>query len=301
MIFLIIACVLLAAACVGLVLHIIRLRKNMDTVRKELGLTMARGYNRQITVDLIDDSLSEMTVQINKNLEHQKMLKEKAEVAEKNLKLAVSDIAHDLRTPLTVISGNLQLLKSEENISRRGMEYIELSEEKCAAMKNMADDFFELSVLESDTSPTELSRVNMTNTLMQFVADNEAVIRMNKLNPEILFPERTVFAMAEESYLLRILGNLLNNVVKYAQDSFTLSLSETENGCSVTFSNRVGDDRYIDTEKLFERTYRADKSRSGNGAGLGLYIVKLLAEKQGATVFATLSDGILSIGVNFSK
>lgn len=301
MIFLIIVCVLLAVVCTLLALHIVRLRRNMNTIRKELELTLDKDYNRQITVDLIDSSLSEMAVQINKNLEHQKKLKEKAEVAEKNLKLAVSDIAHDLRTPLTVIRGNLQLLKSEENISRKGAEYIALSEEKCAAMKNMADDFFELSVLESDSSPTVLSKVNMTNTLMQFIADNEAVIRMNDLAPEIIFPEKSVFAMAEETYLIRILGNLLGNVVKYAKDSFILSLAESEKGCTVTFSNRVKDERSIDTERLFERTYRADRSRSENGAGLGLYIVKLLAEKQGAEVFASTSDGILNIGVSFQK
>ena len=136
---------------------------------------------------------------------------------------------------------------------------------------------------------------------MQFIADNESVIRSNDLVPDIVFPEKSVFVMADRTLLSRMLGNLLNNVVKYADGSFGIRLVEEDDGVAVIFSNTVSDSRQIAPERLFDRTYRADKARSGGGAGLGLYIVKLLAQKQDAQVFAYEKDRILYIGVRFKK
>lgn len=296
---LITACIVLFLLCVWLVVYIFRLKAGMRDIKNELILTRDKEYNRQLTVDLMDDNLSEMTAEMNRNLDYQKKLKEKSEAAELSLKQSVSDIAHDLRTPLTVISGNLQMLKKECELSPAAMEYIRASEDRCRALKVMADDFFELSVLESDYSAATLEKVSFTNELMQFIVDNEAVIRANNLEPEVVFPKKTVFIMADRVLLSRMLGNLLNNVIKYAKDSFSLVLSENKEECIVTFSNQIDGERVIDTTQLFERTYRADKARSGSGAGLGLYIVKLLAEKQNAKVFAKVENNILSIGVNF--
>ncbi len=301
MVILITACIVLFLLCVWLVIYIIRLKAGMKDIKNELILTRNMEYNRQLTVDLLDDNLSEMTAEMNRNLDYQKKLKEKSEAAELSLKQSVSDIAHDLRTPLTVISGNLQMLKKECDLSPAALEYIRASEDRCRALKVMADDFFELSVLESDYTSAQTERISLTNELMQFVVDNEAVIRANNLEPDIVFPEKTVFAMADRVLLSRMLGNLLNNVIKYAEDSFRLELSENDEGSIITFSNKLDSQRVIDTTKLFERTYRADKSRSGSGAGLGLYIVKLLAEKQNAQVFAFTESGKLFVGVKFKK
>ncbi len=301
MVILIIACIVLFLLCIWLITYIMRLKKSMDGIKKELILTRDMEYNRQLTVDLVDESLSGMTTEMNHNLDYQKKLKEKSEAAELSLRQSVSDIAHDLRTPLTVISGNLQMLKAEENLSPRALEYIRTSEDRCRALKVMADDFFELSVLESDYSSAKLEKVSITNELMQFIVDNEAVIRANNLEPEVVFPEKTVFIMADRVLLSRMLGNLLNNVIKYAQGIFRMELSEEGDSCAVTFSNRLDNNRVIDTQRIFERTYRADKARSGSSAGLGLYIVKLLAEKQNAQVFAEVESDVLFIGVKFNN
>lgn len=294
---LVIAVILLTFICIRLISHIYVLRKNMKAIKNELIHTRDMDYNRQITVDLVDNSLSEMVVELNNNLDYQKKLKEATEVSEQVLKQSVSDIAHDLRTPLAVISGNLQMIKREENLSQRSREYLAVSTEKCGEMKRMADDFFELSLLESDSTPVRLSTVNMTNLLMQFLADNEAVIRSNRLTPEIEFPQKSVFVLGDEQLLVRMLGNLLNNVLKYAKGSFHISLELSETECGVVFENSVEAGTEIDTERLFERTYRADKARNGKGAGLGLYIVKLLAKKQGGRVTAVFENCKLKIAV----
>ncbi len=289
----------LAITCIALAVQLFSLKNEMRKLKKELILTRDKQYNRQLTVSLIDNDFSALATEMNKNLDYQKQLKLQSEQAERSLKQSVSDIAHDLRTPLTVIKGNLQMLEREEKLSERGMGYLRVCGAKSDAMKQMADEFFELSVLESDSIEVALSKVNITNLLMQFIADNEAVIRSCHLTPDVIFPEKTVFAQADEQLLVRMFSNLLNNIVKYAESKFTISLETNDDKCRVTFSNPVNAEN-IDVEHLFDRTYRADKSRHGTSAGLGLYIVKLLAQKQGAEVGATLENNVLKISVTLN-
>ncbi len=288
--------IVLAIACIALAVQLLSLKIEMRKLKRELALTRNKQYNRQLTVSLIDKDFSALATEMNKNLDYQKQMKLQSERAERSLKQSVSDIAHDLRTPLTVIKGNLQMLESEEKLSERGMGYLRICDEKSEAMRQMADEFFELSVLESDSTEVTLSRVNITNQLMQFIADNEAVIRSCRLNPDVIFPEKTVFAYADEQLLMRMFSNLLNNIVKYAENEFTIALEAADDKCRLTFSNPVNSAN-IDVEHLFDRTYRADKSRHGTSAGLGLYIVKLLAQKQGAEVEAELENNLLKITV----
>lgn len=293
MIYIVVALGLLSA---GLIFYAAMLKRQIRSIYNELPLTRKKGYNRQLTVSLMDKDLEKLTAEINKNIDCLKSLKLRSEQAELSIKQSVSDIAHDLRTPLTVIKGNLQMIESFEKLSPRGNDYLRICTEKADAMKVMADGFFELSVLESDTSETELKKINLTNLLMEFIADNEGLIRAGGITPDIVFPEKTVFCMGDRSMICRMLENLLNNVIKHAKDSFILGLSSDKN-CVISFSNSINDGQEIDTEHMFDRSYRADKSRRGNGAGLGLYIVRLLAEKQQGSVSAEIKNNRLVISI----
>ncbi len=309
----------LAVICIGLLIYMVRMKQELRNIKHELELTMDKSYNRQVSVDLFDRDLSGMTVQINKNLDYQKQLKLETEKAEKSIRQSVSDIAHDLRTPLTVMKGNLQMLRMED-LSARGIQYVDLCVQKADEMREMADDFFQLSVLESDLEAVELKRMDITSLLLQFLADQEAVIRTNGMEPEVIFPQKSIFVLADEKLLGRMFGNLLNNVLRHAKgDTFQIRLEETatpEVGivpvanpggvetsgpkeCVVTFANEVDAPETLDAGSIFERTYRGDKARRGGGAGLGLYIVKLLAQKQKARVKAQIKGNTLSLSVIF--
>lgn len=291
--------VLLGILCMGLVLWMLRMKKQLRNIKEELEATRDKSYNRQVQVDLFDRDLTDMTVQLNKNLDYQKQLKVETEKAEKAIRQSVSDIAHDLRTPLTVVKGNLQMLCMEESLSEKGKQYVEVCDRKADEIREMADDFFQLSLLESDLEAVELKRMDLTEALLQFLTAREALIRTKGIEPEVIFPEKSIFVLADEKLLERMLGNLLNNVFRHAKgDRFTIRLEEQEE-VVITFTNEADKSESLHMEALFERTYRGDKARSGNGAGLGLYIVKLLAQKQKATVEAQLKGNILGISVKF--
>jgi len=140
--------------------------------------------------------------------------------------------------------------------------------------------------------------MDLTEALLQFLTAREALIRTNHMEPEVIFPQKSIFVLADEKLLDRMLGNLLNNVFRHAKgDRFLIRLEEKEEAV-ITFANEVEAPESLHLESLFERTYRGDKARSGNGAGLGLYIVKLLAGKQKATVSAAIIENNLEISVH---
>lgn len=294
-----VVCAVLSVLCIALAIKQHTLKKQLREMTKELPLTKDKSYNRQLSVALVDKDLTELAAEMNKNLDHQKQLKLRSEHTERIMKQSVSDIAHDLRTPLTVIKGNLQMLQNTEQLSEKGCEYLRICLERSDMMKQMADEFFELSVLESDSSTPQLSCIDLTAAVIEFILENEAVVTSAGFTPDIQLPEKSIFVMAELSMLSRMLSNLLNNILKHAHDSFSLNLNERDGRCVIAFENALRPNDSPDPELLFERTYRSDKSRSGSGAGLGLYIVKLLAEKQGAKVGAEVKNDRLRIEVIF--
>lgn len=291
-----------------LILYVILLKKELQKMQKELEHTREQSYNRQLTVTLLDKDLTNLATELNKNLDYQKALKLEQEQAEKTLKQSISDIAHDLRTPLTVIKGNLQMIEKNESLPPGALEYLRICQEKSDVLKTMVDDFFELSVLESEQTEALLCKVDVTKLLMEFLIAHEAVIREHGLRPDINLPQKSIFIHADEELLNRMFSNLLNNIIKYARDSFEIKLveeeiKETENAttCKVIFTNELLDNRDLKVEHLFDRTYRGDKARTGSGAGLGLYIVKILAQKQGAEVYAQKDNNFLSMIIEFHK
>ena len=295
----ILAVIVLAAAAGYLLYRLISLRRQLRIMTEELVRTREPGYNRQIRVKLGDSAIEKLAAEMNNTVDVQKKLKFDAEASEKLMRKAVSDIAHDLRTPIAVIKGDLQLVMSGGELSGKDRAYIGVCLQKTDLLKQMSDEFFELAVLESNSSQVPLTRIDLTSAVMMFLAENEGRIRLAGIEPEILFPPKTVFINADEQLLGRILGNLLGNVLKYSAGDLKITVGSEEGG-SISFENSVAGE-LPDPELLFDRSYRADSARNGSGAGIGLYIVRLLAEKQGASVSAGLQGNRLCVKIAFSR
>ena len=294
---------ILALGIVFFCIYIFFLKKQMKQMKEELRKTRNASYNRQLQITLMDSDLENLAAEINRNLSYQKQLKLLEEQKERKLRQSVSDIAHDLRTPLTVIKGNLQRMEQNDRLTKQEQNYLNICLDQTEVLKNMVDDFFELSVLESDSTPVELKEVDLTNLLVQFIVEHEMLIRHHHLEPQISLPEKSIKVLAQEQMLLRIFSNLLNNVIKYARNSFQIKMEQVVQGniayCQITFENEMSREEHLDVESLFERTDRGNQAKAERGAGLGLYIIKLLAEKRNAQVFAAKEKDQFQIGIRF--
>ncbi len=296
--------VVLILLCVALFMYLCALKREIRNCREELKKTREMSYNRQLTISLFDKDLTDLASGINENLDYQKEMKLRIMKEEEKWKQSVSDIAHDLRTPLTVVKGNLQMLQQEGNLTQKQRIYLETGLQKTESLKQMMDDFFELALLESDTSKVACSKIDITALLIQFVVDHEAVIKNYNFHPVMHIPDKSIVVDGNEDLILRMLGNLLTNVLRYAKESFEISLVETEKdsgSCELSFSNVLMPGQAVDETRIFDRTYRGEEARSKQGTGLGIYIVKLLAMKQGAEVFARKEESSLRIGIRFKK
>ena len=294
--------VVLVLISLMLITRLILIRRNLKEISRELNNTKNEDYNRQLKVTLSDKTVEKLAADMNQNLDYQKSLKMETEKSRRQLEQSISDIAHDLRTPLTVIKGNLQMLEREE-LSDKGREYLDISRRKADTLKGMVDEFFELSVLESGSKPVELCKLDLIGFLSEFIIENETLIREKNLSPKITFPERTIYVRASKEMLSRVFSNLITNILKYAKDDFELVVEQDdgENAQAVVkVSNHVDDPSAIDIEHIFDRTYRADKARSDGSAGLGLYIAKLLVEKQKGSIQAYINEDLLVFEVKLN-
>ncbi len=290
--------VVLLIALTALVVRLMLIKSNLKNMKEMLKKTRDTGYNKQLNISLVDKDLENLAKEINDNLEYQKSLKLQAIKNKKELEQSISDIAHDLRTPLTVIKGNIRMLESED-LSDKGREYLDISSRKAETLKRMVDEFFEMSVLESESGVVTFARIDIISFLTDFIIENEAIIRKNNIEPIISFPEEAVYIRADYDLLSRVFNNLISNIIKYAKGSFDLSVVSDRENVHIKVSNHISDTYDIEVEHIFDRTYRADKARSEGSAGLGLYIVKLLVEKQGGSIIAYIEGDKLVFDMSF--
>ena len=136
-----------ALAAVGLLalflgIRLFLIKSDLRHMRQELEKTREESYNRNLRVTISDREVEKLAAEINQNLDHQKELKRETERSRRQLEQSISDIAHDLRTPLTVVKGNLQMLESEP-LSEQGREYLKVSSKKAETLKRMVDEFFD--------------------------------------------------------------------------------------------------------------------------------------------------------------
>lgn len=218
-----IAVIILSLICIVLFSYLVILKRQIRNIVDELKSNRQESYNKQIRVQLFDRDLTELAKECNYNLDYQTQCKRRVKHQEQVTRQSISDIAHDLRTPLTVVKGNLQLLKRGGTLDEKEQQYLQVCEAKTEELKYMVDDFFELSMLESDDFKVELAAVNLTTLLLNVILEHEILIRENGLQPNIDLPEKTLLVQGNPQLLERIFGNLLGNIFKYAREELKKS------------------------------------------------------------------------------
>lgn len=293
--------VILAIALILALFYIVLIKIQMKKTRKELKKTREDGYNKMLTVTLADKDQELLTEEINRNLEYQNEKKIQAEGERAKLKQSISDIAHDLRTPVTVIRGNLQMIEKSGTLNSDEAEKLRICLDKSNDLKMMVDEFYELSYFESEDVELSTEHIDVTDFVANFIIDNEALLRKKDYEPQVVLPEKSIFIDADPALLRRILSNLLTNVLRYSEEYLLIEVKEKEECVEILMENEATGE-YIDVERIFDRTYRADKVRTNGGpGGLGLYIVKILSEKMNGRVFAKNENNAFRIGVSFEK
>ena len=214
---------------------------------------------------------------------------------EEYLKESVANISHDLRTPLTVILGHLQLLQ-KENLESSQAQRVKVIFSKAEKMKELVETFYDLSILEEQQTVPEKEKFNISNMLINLITENAVALEKENILPEINLPDYSIYVYSDKNMVERILQNLLTNAIKYSVGTIKITLMEKENNNIIfTIENPMSDSSEIDCNRLFDRFYTGDKSRHNGSTGLGLAVVKTLVAILGGNIVAKVHANSLII------
>ena len=291
--FLYFLCGILLTALIFVSVKLYLIRKSMEEICEELKEHLSMDTNTLLTISSRDKWVCAIAEKLNQQIRVLREERLRYQQGDRELKEAVTNISHDLRTPLTAICGYLHLLSFEERIEMI-KHYFKLIENRVGAMMGLTEELFQYSVIL--TKPEELSivPVDMGNVLEESLAAFYAAFTTRGIVPEIEMPKVRVIREVNKNALARIFENLIGNALKYSDGDFNVVLYEDGRIC---FSNMAGELNEVAVGRIFDRFFTVETARKSSG--LGLSIAKNFTVRMGGKIWAEYLEGRLILTVMF--
>lgn len=283
----ILICVILILLAKVFVMH-----KATKEIEQELHERLTMDTNMLISISSRDRYMKRLASSINIQLRKLRSERHRFQQGDLELKEAVTNISHDLRTPLTAICGYLDLLKKEDK-SADVERYLVQIEDRAEALKRLTEELFRYSIVTS-TNDYTMEKIDLRRVLEESLIAFYGTMTQKGITPEINIPEERIERILDPSAVNRIFSNIISNAVKYSEGDFSVTMNTDGR---ITFANTVKSLNAVDVGKLFDRFYTVETGRKSTG--LGLSIAKVLTERMGGTIYAEYRDSRLYIIVDF--
>lgn len=267
------------------------------------GERMAKGdFTGKIPVSGISSDVRKLAEHLNGINESLLMAVEERMKSERMKAELITNVSHDIKTPLTSIVSYVDLLKKENIDNEKAAEYIEVLDRQSNKLKKLINDLVEASKASTGNVSVALMPVNAVELLSQSVAEYSDRITEANLTPIISAPDEAVI-MADGKLLWRVFDNALGNICKYSQ-AFTrvyINITEDETTYTICFKNISKDSLSISPDELMQRFVRGDSARTTEGSGLGLSIAQSLTELQGGTFSIDIDGDLFKVNICMNK
>ena len=275
--------------------HLLFIKKELKNILNQLKNYNIRKTEKKIDITLLDKDIEKMTIEINNLIDLHALSNIEKKSAERELKQAIANISHDLRTPLTSILGYIQLIEKPEVTDEERKEYLAIAKDRAKRLQILLNDFFELSVIESVDYSLKLGKLGLNSIVEEIVINLYDKFNEQQIVPSIKIPQEQMNIIGDESAIKRVIENLVINAIRYSDGNVSITLERNNKKINLTISNDVKDITEKDVELFFNRFYTADQTRSGKGTGLGLSIAKALMDKMNGKLSAELKDSWLYV------
>lgn len=283
----------LPAAVLGLSLKLYFFRKAAREIEREFEKRLNTETNTLIDISSRDLTMTKLAAGINRQLVKLREQRHRFQQGDRELKDAVTNISHDLRTPLTAIYGYLELLEQEEK-SEEVSRYLAQIESRVDVMKQLTEELFRFSVVSS-ARKENMEEMDLRCALEETLVSFYGAMQQRGITPQIEITDTAVMRTLDAAAVERIFNNIISNALKYSDGDLQVTMNE---GGTIIFSNSAKDMDTVAAARLFDRFYTVENAR--NSTGLGLSIAKLLTERMGGAIESEYAAGKLYIIVKFS-
>lgn len=286
-----VAVVMLCILVFILIVYIAFIQKQLRSINRQLDKRLSENTRQPLTIDLFSKTINQLAININRCLKLEEKQRLEGIREQKQFKELISNISHDLRTPLTAIKGYQQLLE-KETLSDAQLEKLHTAQKYTDELGDLIEYFFEYSYLITARVEPSLEKINLTNLTIECVLSYIGIFEEKNISVNI---EETppIYVLGDKNMLTRVIENLLNNCAKHSLGDIDVKI-ESKSKARITFINPVNPNININVDKLFHRFYTGDSTRN-KSTGLGLSIVEFLVEQMNGNVGAYLDKNKIAI------
>lgn len=279
-----------------LIIKICLMKKSAREISESFLDRLTEDTNTLIDISSRDRHMRKLAQEINIQLNKLKEERHRFQQGDRELKDAVTNISHDLRTPLTAVCGYLDLLEREETSEDAG-RYLAVIRSRTEILRQLTEELFRYSVFTSAADKAPGEPVILNRLLEDSISAFYAALKQRGITPRITLPEEKIRRTLSRSACSRLFGNLISNALKYSDGDLEITLEDTG---EIIFSNHASRLDRIQVERLFDRFYTVETASSRSN-GLGLSIARTLTEQMGGAISAGYEDGILRICILFPE
>lgn len=289
-IFLIISLVLII---IFLIYYIISINISIKEIEDNLDIILNNDTNKLITISTNNKRLNKLATTLNTSLRKIRKLEITYKNGNKELQESITNISHDLRTPLTAIKGYIDLIKKEKS-KKKIVEYLKIIENKTEDLAILTEQLYDYSKSLDLKDKLKKEKVCINDILEDTILSYYALIKKKNLTPEINITTKRIYRKIDKNMAIRILENIISNTIKYTDEDIKITL--LDNG-KIIIKNKSHALDNTTVNKIFNRYYTVESG--SNTSGIGLSIAKQLVNINGGKITAKYSQGYLIVELEF--
>ena len=283
--------IILFCACIFLILKLCLIKHSIKEIENSFTYILKADTNNMITISSSDKDIKNLTININNNLTDLRKQTLQYKSGNQELKRIITNISHDLRTPLTAIKGYIDLIQ-QGDLSNKQKQYLKIVEKKSDELTELTKQLFEFSKLMDIDIELKKERCCINEILEETLASYYNIFKEKNIIPKVSICDNKIYKTINRISIIRVFENILSNALKYSNGDFKVIMNE--NG-TIIFSNKASSLDATTVEKIFERYFSVENAKESTG--IGLSIAKKLIELNNGSIKATYCNGYLIIEI----